>query len=113
MGPEQPIDQSVLDCARYFVTLRLGALQPDVTIDDEAAAAPVMAAIPLEDSPVLARMEAEAMALLFGGQPPRVRRALLEPVAPPQHAIADRAEQALVAMRVVNRRAGSLTTGSA
>lgn len=113
LGPEQPIDQSVLDSARYFVTLRLGALQPDLTIDDVAAAAPVMTAIPLEDNPVLARMEAEAMAQLFGGQPPRVRRALLDQVAPLRHAIADRAEQALVTMRVVNRRAGSLTTGSA
>jgi hypothetical protein len=34
LWPDQPIDQSVLDCASYFVTLRLGALQPDLTIDD-------------------------------------------------------------------------------
>jgi hypothetical protein len=60
LWPDQPIDQSVLDCASYFVTLRLGALQPDLTIDDAAPAALVMAAVPPEDSPVLARLEAEA-----------------------------------------------------
>jgi hypothetical protein len=112
LGPEQPIDQSVLDAARYFVTLRLGELRPDLMIEDAAPAAPVMAAMPPEDSPLLARMDAEAMARLFGGKTPQVRRAMLDPVAPPRQAIAARAEQGLVAMRVVNRRVGSVTTGS-
>jgi hypothetical protein len=103
LGPEQPIDPSVLDCAGYFVTLRLGALQPDLTIDDAAPAAPVIAAVPPEASAVLARMEAEAMARLFGGKTPRVRRALLDAEAPPRQTIAGCAEEALVVMRMVTR----------
>jgi hypothetical protein len=106
LGPEQPVDPSVLDWAGSFVTLRLGELRPDLTIDDAAPAAPVMAAVPPETSAVLARMEEEAMARLFGGNTPRVRRALLDAVAPARNAIASRTEEGLVVMRMVTRRVG-------
>jgi hypothetical protein len=103
--PEGPIEQAVLDAAQYFVTLRLGNLEPDLTTDAAPEPAVMMRAIPSEESPLLSRLDADALARLFRGREPRVERAVLESHSENESGAATTERDApLVAMRILRRR---------
>ncbi len=71
VGPDR---QAVLNTAEYFVTVRLGALDPSLVAVQPPARAAVMEEVADEVSPLLARLDADARAQLFGGREIRVRR---------------------------------------
>lgn len=108
IGPERPIEQALLDAAQYFVTLRLGDLDRDVTMDVAPQPGVMMRTIPSEESPLLARLDADALERLFRGREPRVERAVGQTRSEIRNGASRRAivvDAPLVAMRVL-RRAG-------
>lgn len=74
LQPAGPVDQAVLNTAEYFVTVRLGALDPSVVMERPTPRAAMMAEVDDEVSPLLQRLDADARTLLFGMREPRVRR---------------------------------------
>lgn len=75
VGPEEPIAQTLLDSARYFVTLRLGDLLPALSLNEEPRARVTLRPVPSEESPLLPPLDADAMRRLFRGKEPCVERA--------------------------------------
>ena len=100
------VDAAVLNAAEYFVTVHLGELQPGLVAEPPAPRAARMAAVAEEVSPLLARLDAEARAQLFGRREVRVRRPVVATdEAPPRSGLARPAlaEHPLVAMRVLTQ----------
>jgi hypothetical protein len=69
-----PVDPEVLTAAEYFVTVHLGALQPQLAVKYPAPRAAVMEEVAAEVSPLLRRLDAAAKAQLFGRREVKVRR---------------------------------------
>lgn len=69
-----PVDPEVLTAAEYFVTVQLGALQPQLAVEYPAPRAAAMEEVPEEASPVLRRLDADARSQLFGRREVKVRR---------------------------------------
>lgn len=104
--PAGPVDAAVLNTAEYFVTVRLGALDPSLVAVQPPARAAVMEEVADDVSPLLARLDAEARALLFGGREIRVSRpAVVADVARPVGVAARRSSlnHPLVQMRMLAR----------
>ena len=94
----------MLNTAEYFVTVRLGVLDPSLVAVQPPARAAVMEEVADEVSPLLARLDAEAKALLFGGREIRVRRPVAVADAPRPLAVAARRsvpDYPLVGMRIL------------
>lgn len=107
LQPSAPIDPAVLNTAEYFVTVRLGALNPLLVADYPLPRAAMMIEVEDEASPVLRRLDADAKALLFGGREIRVKRpTVAADEARPKSVAAKRglAEHPLVSMRVLVER---------
>ena len=93
-----------LNAAEYFVTVHLGAQQPELVVEYPAPSAVVLEEVADEVSPLLQRLDADARAQLFGRREPRVRRpSVVADGAPLRTAAAMRAvgEHPLVRMAVV------------
>ncbi len=106
--PSSAVDQAVLNTAEYFVTVRLGSLNPSLVAVPPPARAAVVEEVADEASPLLARLDAEAKALLFGGREIRVRRpAVVADAARPVGVVArlNLPDHPLVGMRIVARKA--------
>lgn len=106
LRPSGPIDQTVLNTAEYFVTVRLGALDPSLVAAQPPARAAVMEEVADEVSPLLARLDVEARALLFGGRGIRVSRPAVVSDAARSVGVAGRrsvTEHPLIGMCVVRR----------
>ena len=73
---EGPVDQNVLDTARYFVTLHLGPRPAELVLvaDDPAPQRVFLEEMAEDVSPLLAAFDPAARKLLFRGRPPRVKR---------------------------------------
>lgn len=74
LQPSGPIDQAVLNTAEYFVTVRLGALNPLLVADYPAPRAAILEEVSEEVSHLLRRLNADTKAQLFGGREIRVKR---------------------------------------
>lgn len=106
IGPERPIEQALLDSAQYFVTLRLGDLERDVTTDVAPQPGVMMRTILAEESPLLARLDADALERLFRGREPRVERAVVQTRSDNRNGAVRRSavsDAPLVAMRILRR----------
>jgi hypothetical protein len=106
IGPERPVEQALLDSAQYFVTLRLGDLERDVTTDVPPQPGVVMRTVPPEESPLLSRLDADALERLFRGREPRVERAVVETLSENRNGAARRSTMSdapLVAILVLRR----------
>lgn len=68
------VDPDVLTAAAYFVTVHLGALQPQLVVQYPAPRAAVMQEVEEDASPVLRRLDADAKAQLFGRREVKVSR---------------------------------------
>ena len=104
-----PIDQAVLNTAEYFVTVRLGALNPSLVADYPAPRAAMLEEVSDEVSPLLSRLDADTRAQLFGGREIRVRRpTVAADEARPRTVAARRSltEHPLVSMRVLVEKTG-------
>lgn len=64
----------MLNTAEYFVTVRLGALDSSLRMEQPAPRAVMMAEVNDEVSPLLRRLDADARTLIFEMREPRVRR---------------------------------------
>jgi len=69
-----PVDPEVLTAAEYFVTVHLGALQPQLVVEYPAPRAAVMEDVADDVSPLLRRLDADTRSQLFGRREVRVRR---------------------------------------
>ena len=69
-----PVAPEVLTAAEYFVTVHLGALQPQLVVESPAPRAAVMEDVAHDVSPLLRRLDADVRAQLFGRREVRVRR---------------------------------------
>ena len=74
LQPFGPIDPAVSNTAEYFVTVRLGALNPSLVADYPAPRAAILEEVSDEASPLLRRLDADTRAQLFGAREIRVRR---------------------------------------
>jgi hypothetical protein len=104
LQPAGPVDQAVLNTAEYFVTVRLGALDPSVRVERPTLRAAMMAEVDDEVSPLLQRLDADARTLLFGMREPRVRRPVSSAVETPRAPIprtGDATQHPLVSMQLV------------
>lgn len=107
LQPAGPVDQAVLNTAEYFVTVRLGALDPSLRTEQPAPRAAMMAAVDDEVSPLLQRLDADARTLLFGMRQPRVRRpisAAAEAHGTPLSGSGIRSLHPLVGMQVLTQK---------
>lgn len=71
------VDPEVLDTAEYFVTVHLGDLEPGLVAVPPAPRAATVAEVANEVSPLLARLDADVRAQLFGRREIRVSRPTL------------------------------------
>jgi hypothetical protein len=102
---EGPVDQNILDTARYFVTLHLGPCNTELVVDDPAPQRVVLQEMAEEASPLLRRLDPAARKYLFRGRAPRVKRpVVVTGDAPRPQNLRERRrsdEHPLVAMRVL------------
>jgi hypothetical protein len=104
LQPFGPVDQAVLNTAEYFVTVRLGALNPLLVSDYPAPRAAILEEVSDESSPLLRRLDAAARAQLFGGREIRVKRPTVAADESRPRTVAARRslpEHPLVSMRVL------------
>lgn len=109
LQPSAPIDQAVLNTAEYFVTVRLGALDPSLVPDYPLPRAAMMEEVPDEASPVLRRLDADTKAQLFGGREIRVKRPTVAAGEARLNGVAAKRslqEHPLVSMRVLVEKTG-------
>ena len=109
LQPVGAVDAAVLNAAEYFVTVHLGELQPGLVAEPPAPRAARMAEVAEEVSPLLARLDAEARAQLFGRREVRVRRPVVASDEAPRRTLAARRrlrEVPLVSMRAVREKRG-------
>jgi hypothetical protein len=108
LQPAGPVDQAVLNTAEYFVTVRLGALDPSVVMERPTPRAAMMAEVDDEVSPLLQRLDADARTLIFGMRQPRVRRpsfAAAEARRAPIFGSGSQPTHPLIGMQVLTRKA--------
>ncbi len=74
---EGPVEQRILETARYFVTLHLGRRQTDLVAEAPAPRRVVMEEVAEEVSPLLERLAPAVRERLFGGRAPRVKRPVI------------------------------------
>lgn len=107
LQPLGPVEQTVLNTAEYFVTVRLGALDPLLVADYPTPRTAMLEEASDEASPLLRRLDADARTQLFGGREIRVkRRAVAADDARPSTVAARRSlpDHPLVSMRVLLRK---------
>ena len=108
LQPAGPVDQAVLNTAEYFVTVRLGALDPSALMERPTPRAAMMAEVDDEVSPLLQRLDTDARTLLFGMREPRVRRAIsaaAETNRAPMFGGGSQPTYPLIGMQVLTRKA--------
>ena len=74
MQPAGPVDQAVLNTAEYFVTVRLGTLNPSLIAEYPPPRTAILEDVSAEASPLLRRLDADARTQLFGRREIRVKR---------------------------------------
>lgn len=107
LQPLGPIEHAVLNTAEYFVTVRLGALNPSLVADYPAPRAAILEEVSDEVSPLPRRLDPDTRALLFGGREIRVKRptvAVDEGQPCSVAGLRSLAEHPLVSMRVLVER---------
>ena len=108
LQPAGPVDQTVLNTAEYFVTVRLGALDASLVMERPTPRAAMMAEVTDEVSPLLRRLDADARTLIFGMREPRVRRptlAVAEPARASQSRGGSQPTYPLIGMQALVRKA--------
>lgn len=108
LQPVGPVDQTVLNTAEYFVTVRLGALDPSLVMERPTPRAAMMAEVDDGVSPLLQRLDADVRTLIFGRREPRVRRPISAAVETHRVLLAGSGRQPthpLVGMQVLTRKA--------
>ena len=108
LQPFGPIDATVLNTAEYFVTVRLGALNPSLVAEYPQPRAAILEEVSDEASPLLRRLDADTRAQLFGGREIRVRRPTVAADEGRPRTVAARrilSEHPLVSMRVLVEKA--------
>lgn len=104
LQPTGPVDQAVLNTAEYFVTVRLGTLNPSLIADYPPPRAAMLEEVSDEASPLLRRLDAETRTQLFGGREIRVKRPTVAADEARPRTVAERRslpEHPLVSMRVL------------
>lgn len=106
LQPAGPVDQAVLNTAEYFVTVRLGALDPSLRMEQPAPRTAMMAEVADEVSPLLQRLDADAQTRIFGRREPRVRRPMAAEVKTHRAPLSGGGSQPrpLVGMQVLTRK---------
>ena len=108
LQPAGPVDQAVLNTAEYFVTVRLGALDPSLRAERPTRRAATLAEVDDEASPLLQRLDADARTLIFGTREPSVRRPISAAVETHGGLVAASGRQPthpLIEMQVLTRNA--------
>lgn len=104
LQPAGAVDPAILTTAEYFVTVRLGALDPSLTAESAPPRTAVMEEVSDEASPLLGRLDAPTRNRLFGAREIRVQRPTAATDEARPRTVAGRgglAERPLVSMRVL------------
>ena len=104
LQPTGPVDSTVLNTAEYFVTVRLGTLNPSLVAEYPPPRTVIWEEIGEEASPLLQRLDSDTKAQLFRGREPRIKRPTVAAEEARPRTVADRRslpEHPLVGMRVL------------
>jgi hypothetical protein len=104
LQPAGLVDQTVLNTAAYFVTVRLGTLNPMLVAEYPPPRTVIWEETSEEASPLLERLDSDTKEQLFRGREPRIKRPTIAGEDARPRTVAERRrlpEHPLVRMRVL------------